>query len=350
LELDFIRGAAALIVAVYHWLGNWYEYSETAMIIFRGAPFAVDIFFILSGFVMSYAYGKKIEDRQIGLRSFAMLRIGRLYPMILVSSILAVTAFWIVNNRFITPDISIADSIFMNAFLLQGISGKFDGFIGVFWSVGIEFWVGLTLFYGVSRYKAYFINFLIVLALLFFAYGGKNSLFFGFDIGLINENIRRGLLGIGLGVICYRIYSGHKETMPYGWRKSALESAFYLLFILTLFYMIAPQQYTIGVNKIFVEILVCAMILLGATLKNRCRLCCAKWQSWLGDMSYSVYILHMFIVWLATRLIRPLDIGLNISAAIGTVFVVIATLAIAYCSHKYIEKPAYRWLRTLIGQ
>jgi peptidoglycan/LPS O-acetylase OafA/YrhL len=320
------------------------------MIFFRGAPFAVDIFFILSGFVMSHAYGAKIEEGKIGLGSFALLRLGRLYPLIFVSSALAITAFWIVKGRFLIQDLSIADSILMNVFMFQGISGKLDGFIGVFWSVGIEFWVGLTLFYGVVRHKAYFANFLIVLALLFYLYGGKDSLFFGIDAGVINDNIRRGLLGVGLGIIAYRIYLTYKDTTFSKRTNIALKSLFYCIFAATLFYMIAPQENANVVGKVFVEILVCAMITLGALLKNQCKLFCAKWQSWLGDVSYSLYIFHTFIIWLATRLLKRFDFGPLSGAIIGAIFVAVVTLIISHYSHKYIEKPAYKWFRAKIGR
>jgi peptidoglycan/LPS O-acetylase OafA/YrhL len=349
LELDFIRGTAALTVAIYHWLGKAYVYSEE-MVLFQGAPFAVDIFFILSGFVMSYAYGKRIEEGKIGLGSFALLRIGRLYPLIVISSTLAIVAYWIVYKRFLIADTSVAESIFMNAFLFQGILGKFDGFIGVFWSIGIEFWVSLTLFYGVTRYKAYFINFLIVLTLLFYAYGGKNSLFFGIDVGAINDNIRRGLLGVGLGIIAYQIYLAYKDAAFSERTKTVLTSLFYLLFFLIFVYMIAPRKNMGGVNNVFVEALVCAMVTLGALLKNQCKLFCAKWQSWLGDISYSVYIFHMFVVWLMARLIKRLDFGFELGTIFGAIFVVIVTCIVSHYSHKYIEKPAYKWFRGKIGK
>jgi peptidoglycan/LPS O-acetylase OafA/YrhL len=315
--------------------------------------FAVDIFFILSGFVMSHAYGSKIQNNKINLGSFALLRLGRLYPLIVVGSIAAILTYWLLNDRFLTvKNLSIADSIFMHMFFFQISRSIGDGFMAVFWSIGIEFWVGLTLFYGVIRYKAYFVNFLIVVALMFYFYGGKNSLFFGIDIGLINGDIRRGLLGIGLGIVVYQIYYSYKNIKLSKITTLFIKSVFYMLFVVLIIWMIASQDMkkTLYINHAFLAILASAMILLGALLKNECKPFCAKWQSWLGDISYSVYIYHTVVIWFALPWIRSLNLSVLGSLILGAVFVLTITFIVSHYSHKYIEKPAYRWFRKKIGQ
>lgn len=89
--LDGMRGIAAIAVMVFHitqsnglmWLGN--------------AWVAVDLFFILSGFVIAHSYGRKIRDG-LSFTQFARARLLRLLPLYLVGLLLGLisiaVAFW----------------------------------------------------------------------------------------------------------------------------------------------------------------------------------------------------------------------------------------------------------------
>jgi peptidoglycan/LPS O-acetylase OafA/YrhL len=80
LELDGLRGIAAIAVTIYH-----------ACIIFGGtqllpkAFLAVDFFFLLSGIVVAHAYERRLKQGQI--RDYFERRLIRLYPMILVGAL-----------------------------------------------------------------------------------------------------------------------------------------------------------------------------------------------------------------------------------------------------------------------
>src|SRR5690606_296841 len=78
------RGAAALIVALYH-LGIG---TEQFGFIRNGYVF-VDLFFVLSGFVIAAAYLNRL-DSGIQLRSFFVRRFGRLFPLLMFSTIVFV--------------------------------------------------------------------------------------------------------------------------------------------------------------------------------------------------------------------------------------------------------------------
>ncbi|MBE7200787.1 MAG: acyltransferase [Parafilimonas terrae] len=52
--LDAMRGLAALLVVLYHLRWNWHGYGIVPV---RHGFYAVDVFFVLSGFVMAATYG-----------------------------------------------------------------------------------------------------------------------------------------------------------------------------------------------------------------------------------------------------------------------------------------------------
>ncbi|MBQ9524389.1 MAG: acyltransferase [Bacteroidaceae bacterium] len=93
--LDGLRGVAALMVLLYHvfndaksffvWPAPVYEFYHGFL--------GVDFFFILSGFVMGYAYDLRLEDRSLTLGGFIKRRLIRLHPMVVMGVILGAIAF-----------------------------------------------------------------------------------------------------------------------------------------------------------------------------------------------------------------------------------------------------------------
>jgi len=78
-----MRGIAAIAVACFH--ASQLLVGEA---FFHGTPaLAVDFFFCLSGFVVAYAYGSRLEAG-LSLRDFAIRRVIRLYPMVLLGAAL----------------------------------------------------------------------------------------------------------------------------------------------------------------------------------------------------------------------------------------------------------------------
>lgn len=84
--LDGLRGVAALIVVAYHIFD-----SDPVNRVNHGY-LAVDFFFMLSGYVMGYAYDDRWETMSIG--SFFKRRLIRLHPMVVVGSIIGAICFY----------------------------------------------------------------------------------------------------------------------------------------------------------------------------------------------------------------------------------------------------------------
>ena len=82
---DGLRGFAALAVAIYHLS----QYSGVT--VFKGAGYAVDIFFCLSGFVLARAYGDRIRNG-LDVSRFFLIRFVRLYPVYLLGFLLGAFA------------------------------------------------------------------------------------------------------------------------------------------------------------------------------------------------------------------------------------------------------------------
>ncbi len=89
--LDGLRGVAAMMVVLFHIFETHAGGNHLEQVINHGY-LAVDFFFLLSGFVISYAYDDRW--RKMSLKDFFKRRIIRLHPMIIVGSIVGAAAFY----------------------------------------------------------------------------------------------------------------------------------------------------------------------------------------------------------------------------------------------------------------
>lgn len=94
--LDGLRGVAALLVMFYH-IGEGFATSPMDQHVNHGY-LAVDFFFILSGFVIGYAYDDRWKT-SLTLKSFFRRRLIRLHPMVIMGAVLGVAAYCIQGCR-----------------------------------------------------------------------------------------------------------------------------------------------------------------------------------------------------------------------------------------------------------
>ncbi len=96
--LDSVRGLASLMVVLYHFVGWQFqgrpEWIHGLSIVFNGSD-AVSLFFVLSGFVLTYKYFRQDKSLplQIDYPKYLIGRIFRLYPAFLVT--LLVSFLWV---------------------------------------------------------------------------------------------------------------------------------------------------------------------------------------------------------------------------------------------------------------
>lgn len=89
--LDGLRGIAALIVLLYH-IGEAHAADRFTQL-FNHGYLAVDFFFLLSGFVVGYAYDRQRETLSTG--SFCVKRLIRLQPMVALGTLIGLAFFYL---------------------------------------------------------------------------------------------------------------------------------------------------------------------------------------------------------------------------------------------------------------
>lgn len=313
--LDALRGVAALCVVVWHWQhffairGEWAEGWRAEM-----QPFfwllkplyvqgwaAVDLFFVLSGFVFFWLYGAAIRERATGAWRFALLRFSRLYPlhlvMLLAVALLQLFFFRAHGTFFIYQD-NDADYFVRHLFLVQNWwPDSPQSFDGPTWSVSIE----------VLLYVVFFVACRLGLkrGLHCFALALLGGLLLPFD-----EHIGRGVIGFFMGGVAFAVWDQLRGDARAKTVARALGVATLLGWAtLTIMLYRGSSWLADGEgNNLFLiafDFVLCPATVLGLALHEHLRGRPYNALSFLGDISYSTYLLHfpmqLALALLATR-------------------------------------------------
>ena len=92
--LDGLRGVAALLVVWYHiFEGYQFASGSSVITVVNHGYLAVDFFFILSGFVIGYAYDERMRNGTLSVKQFFLRRLIRLHPMVVMGAVIGFVSF-----------------------------------------------------------------------------------------------------------------------------------------------------------------------------------------------------------------------------------------------------------------
>ena len=88
--LDGLRGVAAMLVVAFHLFETYFHMAPDQPI--NHGYLAVDFFFVLSGFVIGYAYDDRWDKMSLG--NFFKRRLIRLHPMLMFGTLFGAMMFY----------------------------------------------------------------------------------------------------------------------------------------------------------------------------------------------------------------------------------------------------------------
>ena len=349
-SLEAFRGIAAILVILYHSM-----FSTAAFSYFRlNSYLFVDFFFILSGFIISYAYMQKLGHKEVSAKTFFLKRFFRLYPMHLF--MLSIWVIYIVAKHWaFTQHIGGKDpfdshtltSFVEHLFLVQTFgTGNIMTWNVPSWSVSVEFFAyGLfflyvTLFRMLSPLYKGFIAFLLIIffqGLLYFYPEQIHNFTF-----LIN-----GLSAFLMGVILFFLYQKTVSfTFPV-WLSTFIEIA--LLF--SIFYTL-NQPLTLSFGVFGIQLLFAITIYFFAIQEKGMisKLLHHKALQYLGLLSYSIYLIHAIVVEITGHIFEyVLKVPTAFQNAhkiliipygdIVNLLLIVTVIILAHFTYKYIENP-----------
>jgi peptidoglycan/LPS O-acetylase OafA/YrhL len=343
--LTGVRGVAALIVMAFHyWYRDWVPRTTFSGHIAARGYISVDLFFILSGFVMCKAYGIRfLGDFDVGsyLR-FLGRRLARIYPIYGVLLGVGVVASMIRPAYF--PPLTIAN-VLLNVALIQTWVGHLS-IIGTAWSLSTE-WGAYLAFPALvwlvlrSRPSIAIATCLAAAGLIVLVWGYEVSLgqspALGLDEagGLVTPLGRcAGGFVLGMG-LCRLAGSSVAEQAGADWFGIAVIAALAVFWVMP------------GTPDLLLYACLPALILCLALNRGRVSAVFASKPVWLlGEWSYSIYLIHMFVIHLRQHMFDFLvkHMPAPLADMLGaTVFYGLTIGAAALC-FTMVEVPARRFL------
>ena len=314
--LDGLRGVAAVLVMLYH-IGEGFATSPVDQSVNHGY-LAVDFFFILSGFVIGYAYDDR-WDRGLTVKDFLRRRLIRLHPMVIMGVLLGAASFLIQGSerwdRTGVPLQMVLIAVLLNLFLLPvppgsgaDVRGNCEMFPlnGPNWSLFFEYIGNILYALAIRRLPTKWLAALTAAAgigLGAFAVGGLSGFgHLGVGWSLTDWNFLGGFLRLmfsfSAGLLLSRIFRPGKVCGAF-WICSAVLCA-----LLSAPHIGGGER--LWLNGLYEAVCVIfifpALVRLGASCKTTDRATSAM-CGFLGDISYPVYVVHyplmyLFYAWL----------------------------------------------------
>lgn len=365
--LDGLRGVAAIIVVAFH-LFETYSSGPCAQMLNHGY-LAVDFFFILSGFVIGYAYDDR-WGKGMTQWDFYKRRIARLQPMVVMGSLIG--AFWfflgdapmfgLVNQSpwWLVMVCMVMGSLMIPTPPSMDIRGwqEINSLNGSQWSLMWEYVANVLYATVVHRFSKVALTILVALSGVMTLDICLNTDIFGLLGG--REYAAYTLIG-GFGLSPDQIYIGVARLIfPFfgglliyrlGKRVSFGKRGFLWCSLILAAMLCAPHIggdkpniangiYNAATVMIIFPLIVAAGAgspLLGDKTTRVCK--------FLGEISYPLYITHYPMIyvhmnWVARHPDSPL--GTHIWVA---VWIFIAAIAVAYASLKVYDLPVRAWLK-----
>lgn len=313
--LDGLRGIAALAVVWYH----LFEGFATSPIDqrFNHGYLAVDFFFILSGFVIGYAYDDRWKKMTTG--RFFQRRLIRLHPMVIFGAIFGVFTFclqgcvqW--DGTYVTP-LSIVAAFLLNLLLIPAIpgcsmevrgNGEMYPLNGPSWSLFFEYIGNILYALFLHRSSTRTLSLLTAIsgiALAGYAIGNLSGFgHIGVGWTLADLNFPGGLLRMffsySMGLLLSRIH-----------RPISFKGAFPTCSILLIALLSVPHlggQDNLWINGLYDSfcVLIAFPILVYAGASDRSSTpYLSQINNFLGNLSYPLYMIHyplmyLFYAWL----------------------------------------------------
>lgn len=359
LVLDGLRGVAALIVVIFHVL-EAYSTSHLDLMINHGY-LAVDFFFLLSGYVIGYAYDDRWEKLTIG--TFFKRRLERLQPMVIMGTIIGAACFYFGDS----PTFPAIHTVPVGKLLVVALIGltlipipvsmdirgwqEMHPLDGPAWSLFFEYVANIMYALGIRKFSKTALSILVAIAgivlIHYTVFGPTGDVIGGWSV--TPEQLR-----IGFTRLMFPFFAGlllSRVTTP-----TRINNAFLWCGLLLTIVLAIPRiggadhLWMNGIYESVVIILVFPLIVyLGASgqIHNAKE---SKVCKFLADLSYPIYITHYPFIYIYTGWVAKYK-GPDFPWTQGVLYGIltfVVSVAVGYLSLKYYDEPVRAWLKKKI--
>ena len=315
--LDGLRGVASMIVVIFHIFETFSDSDPTKQIVNHGY-LAVDFFYVLSGFVIGYAYDDRWD--KMSLWDFYKRRLIRLHPMVIAGTFMGV-CYYFLGESVSSPNIENIEphiffiTILMNVFMIptpKSIDvrgwGETNAFNGTNWTLTYEYLINVLYSVIIRR-----LNSIIISILTFISAFLMINLTLNFDIFKVLKN--RGLreytviggweispceIYIGFARLLYPFFAGYlisrlklKIKIPF----TFIICSIILSICLALPRIDGGKYFINGIYESIVIIIIFPIIVVMGAGEVEENTKIIKLCQFLGNFSYPLYISHYPVIY-----------------------------------------------------
>lgn len=331
-RLDFVdglRGFAAVCVVIAHACGElWPDFYTFQFTVFEPGSFGVNIFFLCSGFVIPLSL-----ERNGSLKRFWIQRFFRLYPLYWLS-IALVLLFSYMGLAVGEPGLDGAQpwTLLANVTMMQMFLG-FPHMLGVYWTLTFEmlYYVLISVIFVLGlRKRSVAIAISFILATIMVEGLLPALMHVQVPVGIMNC-----LATILVGTVMYRIHMRQVTRLV-----GALAIGLAALMILIVMLLMPAMKGEVTTYFYLLTSTSAAYAVFGLAFAFRNR-SVPRWLLFLGQISYSLYLLHLFVI-------RGIPASEN---ELVTLLVWSAvTLLVSASTYRLVEEPFMRLGRRLADQ
>ncbi|HGT5271206.1 TPA: acyltransferase family protein [Escherichia coli] len=347
--LQVCRGFAAIAIVFYHSRafstpGDIYEVA------LRGMDAGVDLFFVISGFVMVLATGNG-KSGLIYAADFIIKRFSRVWPPYVVATIIFVSLATLFDNNFMTYTDRWSNLIKSISFIpLNTEAAPPLGYptLGVGWTLNYEIYFyaifALSLICGKARWIVFFSSISITLIAIpeIFVGGGyslSSSHQYGFSFGYLKLITSPIIWDFVVGVVIGLIYKS-----PFRIKNIYALNIVAAVSVALSVWLFAFNSF--GDHGIYGKLpIVSFMVLCLALRQKEVNQTFPRMFTWLGDISYSIYLVHTLIYAFLWVTLQKLGFSsISSGQRVGWLSMILVIPASALFSH-YIEFGLSNYVR-----
>jgi peptidoglycan/LPS O-acetylase OafA/YrhL len=351
--LDGLRGVASLTVVVFH-LCEAYSLGDPFAQVLNHGYLAVDFFFLLSGFVIAYAY----DDRWSSMSQWEFYgrRLIRLQPMVIMGSMVGALLYYFQAG----PEFSAVAStpvwklllVMLIGFTLIPVNSSLDirgwdemyPLNGPAWSLFFEYIANILYAVGIRKLSNRALTVLVLLAACFLVEvavtSPRSGLIGGWSLDPkeLHIGFARVLFPFFAGVLLMRAGKHIHVEHPFAVCSLVLVCA------LALPRFGDPQHLWVnGVYESICVILIFPLVVAVGAGEQRVDGASIRIARFFGDLSFPLYITHYPLIYVYTSWVVRDKVPLSQGVPVGAL-VLAASILIAYASLKLYDLPVRRWL------
>jgi peptidoglycan/LPS O-acetylase OafA/YrhL len=351
--LDGLRGVASLMVLAFH-LCEPFSGGDAVKQVINHGYLAVDFFFMLSGFVIAYAY----DDRWTRMTQweFYKRRLIRLQPMVVMGSLIG-AAFFYLQKGSVFPQIAATPVWKMLLVMLVGctllplptsmdIRGwqEMHPLDGPAWSLFFEYIANILYALGLRKLSKRALGAVVFLAAIFLlqvaVFGGRGDLIGGWSLTgtELHVGFARLLFPFFAGILLSRLGA-----------RIQVKGAFALSSLLLVVALSLPRFggaehfWMNGLYEAFCVIVLFPVIVAIGAGEKRVDGVSIRVARFFGDLSYPLYITHYPLVYIYIAwVVRDKPTGAQ--GVLPGLLAAATAITIAYACLKLYDEPVRRWL------